>query len=173
LFKIYWNIEQVPYPHAREQSCWWISLEIAKAQQPFYFSLGTLVMNLAMIHFIMNDAQELLLSWNGFCFSTRRKLFIWLLVFLMPFEFQFVFLVVNIVFSNFGIQFFQGFFKLCVWQRLNLFFRHPHWDAISFLIKSQHIKRFDQYFSSLLIYNHTYMIMKIVRTNSMHHLIFT
>jgi hypothetical protein len=36
-----------------------------------------------------------------------------------------------------------------------------------------HIKRFDQYFSSLLIYNHTHMIMKIVRTNFMHHLIFT
>jgi hypothetical protein len=45
------------------------------AQQPFCFSLGTLVMNVAMIHLIMNDAQEVLLSFNGFCFSTRRKLF--------------------------------------------------------------------------------------------------
>jgi len=35
-------------------------LEIDQAQQPFCFSLGTLVMNLAMIHFIMNDAQKLL-----------------------------------------------------------------------------------------------------------------
>jgi hypothetical protein len=125
-----------------------------------------------MIHFIMNDAQELLLSLNGFCFSTKRKLFKWLLVFFMPFEFQFVFLVINIVFSNFGIQFFKGLFKLCVWKRLNLVFRHPHWDANSFSISSKHIKRFDQYFNSLLIYNHTYMIMKSVRTNLMHHLIF-
>jgi hypothetical protein len=38
-----------------------MSLEIDQAQQPFCFSLGTLVMNLAMIDFIMNDAQELLL----------------------------------------------------------------------------------------------------------------
>ncbi len=58
--------------------------------------------------FIINDAQELLLSLNGFCFSTRKILFIWLLVLLMPFEFQFVFFVVNIVVSNFGIHFFQG-----------------------------------------------------------------
>jgi hypothetical protein len=53
-----------------------MSLEIDQAQQRFCFSLGTLVMNFAMIHFIMNDAQELPLSLNGFCFSTRRKLFI-------------------------------------------------------------------------------------------------
>jgi hypothetical protein len=85
-----------------------MSLKIDQAQQPFCFSLGTLVMNLAMIHFIMNDAQELLLSLNGFCFSTRRKWFIWLSVLLMPFEFQFVFFVVNIVFSKCGILFFQG-----------------------------------------------------------------
>jgi len=51
-----------------------MSLEIDQAQQPFCFSLGTLVMNLAMIHLIMNDAQELFLSLNGFCFSTRRKI---------------------------------------------------------------------------------------------------
>jgi len=51
-----------------------MSLEIDQAQQPFCFSLGTLVMNLAIIHFIMNDAQEVLLSFNGFCFSTKRKL---------------------------------------------------------------------------------------------------
>jgi len=51
-----------------------MSLKIDKAQQPFCFSLGTLVMNLAMIHLIMNDAQELFLSLNGFCFSTRRKI---------------------------------------------------------------------------------------------------
>jgi hypothetical protein len=38
-----------------------MSLEIDQAQQPFCLSPGTLVMNLAMIHFIMNDAQELLL----------------------------------------------------------------------------------------------------------------
>jgi hypothetical protein len=38
-----------------------MSLEIDQAQQPFCFFLGTLVMNLAMIDFIMNDAQELLL----------------------------------------------------------------------------------------------------------------
>jgi hypothetical protein len=61
-----------------------------------------------MIYFIMNDAQELLLSLNEFCFSTRRKLFIWLLVLLMPFEFQFVFLVINIIFSNFVIHFYRG-----------------------------------------------------------------
>ncbi len=108
MFKIYWNIEQVSYPHAREQSCRWMLLEIDQAQQAFCFSLGTLVMNLVMIHLIMNDAQELLLSLNGFCFWTWRKLFIWLLMLLMPFEFQFVFLVVNIVFFNFGIHFFQG-----------------------------------------------------------------
>jgi hypothetical protein len=65
-----------------------------------------LVMNLAMIHFIMNDAQELLLWLNGICFLTKRKLLIWLLVFLMPFEFQFAF--INIVFSNFRIHFFRG-----------------------------------------------------------------
>jgi hypothetical protein len=66
----------MPYPHAHEQSCWSISLEIDQAQRPFCFSLGTLVMNLVVIHFIMNDAQELLLPLNGFSFSTRRKLFI-------------------------------------------------------------------------------------------------
>jgi hypothetical protein len=60
LIKIYWNIEQVPYPHACEQSRRSMSLEIGQAQQPFCFSLGTFIMNLAMIHFIMNDAQELL-----------------------------------------------------------------------------------------------------------------
>jgi hypothetical protein len=38
-----------------------MSLEIDQAQQPFRLSLGTLVTNLAMIHFILNDAQELLL----------------------------------------------------------------------------------------------------------------
>jgi hypothetical protein len=38
-----------------------MSLEIDQAQQPFCLSLATLVMNIAMIHFIMNDAQELLL----------------------------------------------------------------------------------------------------------------
>jgi hypothetical protein len=32
-------------------------------------------------------------------------------MFLMPFEFQFVFLVINIVFSNFRIHFFQGLLK--------------------------------------------------------------
>ncbi len=53
LFKIYWNIEQMPYPHASEQSCHSMLLEIDQAQQPFCFSLGTFVMNL---HFIMNDA---------------------------------------------------------------------------------------------------------------------
>jgi hypothetical protein len=61
LFKIYWNSEQVHYPHASEQSRWSMSLEIDQAQQPFCLSLATLVMNIAMIHFIMNDAQELLL----------------------------------------------------------------------------------------------------------------
>jgi hypothetical protein len=38
-----------------------MSLEIDQAQQPFCFSFGTLVMNLVMIDFIMNDAQELFL----------------------------------------------------------------------------------------------------------------
>jgi hypothetical protein len=51
-----------------------MSLEIDEAQQPFCFSLGTLVMNLTMIHLIMNDAQELFLSLNGFFFSSRRKI---------------------------------------------------------------------------------------------------
>jgi len=106
LFKIYWNIEQVSYPHAHEQSCWWMSLEIDQAQQPFCFFLGTLVMNLAMIDFIMNDAQELLLWLNGFCFPTKKKLLIWQYL-VLPFEFQFVFLVINFVFSNFRIHFFQ------------------------------------------------------------------
>jgi predicted peroxiredoxin len=50
-----------------------MSFEIDRAQKPFCFSLGTLIMNFAVIHFIMTDAQELLLSLNGFCFSTRRK----------------------------------------------------------------------------------------------------
>jgi hypothetical protein len=125
----------------------------------------------------MNDAQELLLPLNGFSFSTRRKLFIWILVLFMPFEFQFVFLVINIVFSNFGIHFFQGLLNYAFEKGWTFFFRHPHnhphWNDISFSITSQHIKRFDQYLSSLLIYNHTYMIMKIVKTNLMHHLIFT
>jgi hypothetical protein len=53
-----------------------MSLEIDQAQQPFCFSLGTWVINLAMFHFIMNDAQELLLSLNEICFSNKRKLFI-------------------------------------------------------------------------------------------------
>jgi len=66
----------MPYPHASEQSCQSMSLEIDQAQQQFCFSLGTLVMNVAIIHFIMNDAQEGLLSLNGFCFSSRKKLFI-------------------------------------------------------------------------------------------------
>jgi hypothetical protein len=57
----------MPYPHAHEQSCWSMSLEIDPTQQQFCFSLGTLVMNVAIIHFIMNDAQ-VLLSLNGFCF---------------------------------------------------------------------------------------------------------
>ncbi len=56
MFKIYCNIEQMPYPHAYEQSCRSMSLEIDQAQQPFCFPLGTLVMNLAIIHFIVNDA---------------------------------------------------------------------------------------------------------------------
>jgi hypothetical protein len=60
LLEIFWNIEEVPYPHARGQSCGRMSLNIDQAQQPFCFSLGTLVTNLAMIQFIMNDAQELL-----------------------------------------------------------------------------------------------------------------
>jgi hypothetical protein len=127
-----------------------------------------------MIHFIMNDTQEFLLSLNGFCFQTRRKLFIWLLVLIMHFEFQFVFLVANIVFSNSRIHF-SRILKVCIWKRLNLFFKHPQsrprWNDIYFSINSQHIKIFDQYFCSLLIYNHTYMIMKIVRTNLMDHLI--
>jgi hypothetical protein len=55
---------------------------------------------------------------------------------------------------------------------LNFPFRHPHWDDVSFSINSQHIKRFDRYFSSLSIYYHTHMTMKIVRINLMHHLIF-
>jgi hypothetical protein len=38
-----------------------MSSEIDQAQQPFCLSLATLVMNIAMIHFIINDAQELLL----------------------------------------------------------------------------------------------------------------
>ncbi len=165
----------MPYPHAHEQSCQSMSLKIDQAQQPFCFSLGTLVMNLAMIHFIMNDAQELLLSLNGFCFSTRRKWFIWLLV--MPFEFQFVFFVVNIVFSKCGFFFFRGLLNYAFEKGWTFFsrhtHRHPHWDDIFFSINSQHFKRFDQNLSSLLIYNQTYMIMKIVRTNLMHHLIFT
>ncbi len=69
LFKFYWNIEQMPYPHAFEQSCHSMLLEIDQAQQPFCFSLGTFVMNL---HFIMNDAQEVLLSLNGFFFSSNK-----------------------------------------------------------------------------------------------------
>ncbi len=130
-----------------------------------------------MMHFIVNDAQELFLSLNGFCFSNKRKLFIWLLVLFMPFEFQFVFLVLNIVFSNFIIHFFQGLLNYAFEKGWTFFFRHPHshphWGDVSFSINSQHIKRFDQYFSSLLIYNHTYMMMKIVKTKLMHHYIFT
>jgi hypothetical protein len=61
----------MPYPHAYEQSCRSMPLEIDQAQQQFCFSLGTLVMNVAIIHFIKNDAQEVLLSLNGFCFSSR------------------------------------------------------------------------------------------------------
>jgi hypothetical protein len=37
-----------------------MSSEIDQAQQPFCVSLATLVMNIAMIHFFINDAQELL-----------------------------------------------------------------------------------------------------------------
>jgi len=59
LLEFFWNIEQVPYPDACGQSCGRMSLDIDQAQQPFCFSLGTLVMNLAMIQFIMNE-QELL-----------------------------------------------------------------------------------------------------------------
>ncbi len=98
----------MPYPHACEQSCQSMSLEIDQAQQQFCFSFGTLVMNVAIIHFIMNDAQEVLLSLNGFCFSSRKKLFIWLFVLVMLFEFEFMFLVINIVFSNFTTHLFQG-----------------------------------------------------------------
>jgi hypothetical protein len=130
-----------------------------------------LVTNLAMIHFILNDAQELLLWLNGFCFPTRRKLLIWLLVFLMPFEFQFAFIVINIVFSNFRIHFFRGLLNYAFgkgWtfvSKIHIKMMSPFNQLI--------IKRFDQYFHSLIIYNHTHMIMKIVRTNFMHHLIFT
>jgi len=66
----------MPYPHACEQSCQSMSLKIDQAQQQFCFSFGTLVMNVAIIHFIMNDAQEVLLSLNEFCFSSRKILFI-------------------------------------------------------------------------------------------------
>jgi hypothetical protein len=52
-----------------------MSLEIDQAQQQFCFSLGTFIMNGAIIHFIMNDAQVLLLL-NGFCFSSKNELFI-------------------------------------------------------------------------------------------------
>ncbi len=124
------------YPHAREQSCRSMSLEIDQAQQLVCFPLGTLVMNLAMFHSIMNDAQELFLSLNGFSFSTRRKLFIWILVLFMLVEFQFVFLVINIVFSNFGIHFFQGLLNYAFEKGWTYFFRHPHshahWDDVSF-----------------------------------------
>jgi len=41
----------MPYPHACEQSCQSMSLEIDQAQQQFCFSFGTLVMNVAIIHF--------------------------------------------------------------------------------------------------------------------------
>jgi hypothetical protein len=139
LLEIFWNIEQVPYPRARGQSCRRMSLDIDQAQQPFYFSLGTFVMNLAMIHFIMNDAQELL-SLNRFCFPTRRKLFIWLLVIFMPCEFQFVFLVVNIVFSNFGIHFFQGLLNYA-FEKGWTFFLDIHIAIrieMTFLVQSTH-----------------------------------
>jgi hypothetical protein len=109
--------------------------------------------------------QELLLSLNGFCFSTRRKWFIWLLVFLMSFEFQFVLLVVNIVFFNFGILFFQGLLNYTFGKGWTFFFKHPHshphWDDISFSVNSQRIKRFDQYFNSFLIYNHTHIVVTL------------
>jgi hypothetical protein len=122
----------------------------------------------------MNYAQEVLLSLNGFCFSSRKILFIWLFVFVMLFEFEFMFLVINIVFSNFTTHLFQGLLNYAFVNGWTFFFRpphsHQHWDDVSFSINSQHIKRFDQYFSSLLIYNHTYMIMRIVTTNLMHHL---
>jgi hypothetical protein len=49
-----------------------MSFEFDQAQQPFFFSwdLGN---EFAMIHFIMNVAQGLLLLFNGFCFSTKKK----------------------------------------------------------------------------------------------------
>jgi hypothetical protein len=125
----------------------------------------------------MNDAQEVLLSLNGFCFSSRKILFIWLFMLVIFFEFEFMFLVINIVFSNFTIHLFQGLLNYAFVKGQTFFFRpphsHRHWDDVSFSINSQHIKRSDQYFSSLLICNHIYMIMKIVTTNLMHHLIFT
>jgi hypothetical protein len=53
-----------------------VNNNVNQTQQPFCFSLGTLVMNIAIIHFIINDAQEVVLSLNGFCFSSRKIIFI-------------------------------------------------------------------------------------------------
>ncbi len=136
------------------------------------FSLGTLVMN---DPFIMNDAKELFLWLNGFSFPTKRNLSIRLLVFFMPFEFQFVFLVINIVFSNFRIHFLQGPLNYA-FGKGSTFYLDTHIGHIemTFPFQSWHNKlKIFQYFSSFLIYNHTHMTMKIVRTNLMHHLICT
>jgi len=95
--------------------------------------------------------------------------YLWLSVLLMPFEFQFVFVVINNVLFNFGIHFFPRLLNYEFQKGWTFFFKHPHshphGNDVFFSINSQHIKRFDQYFSSLIIYNHRYMIMEIVITN--------
>ncbi len=166
----------MPYPHAHEQSCQSMSLKIDQAQQPFCFSLGTLVMNLAMFHFIMNDAQEFLLSLNGFYFSTRRKLFTWLLVLFMPFEFQCVFLVINIVFSNFGIHFFQGLLTYAFEKGWTFFLDIHIAIHIEMMLPFHSTHNILRDLVNILVpcwSTITHIWMKFVRTNLMHHPIFT
>jgi hypothetical protein len=148
--------------------------KLTKPNNHFVFLLEPWILQLFILLWMMHKKSSFHLM--DFAFQLGEN-HLWLLVLLMPFAFQFVFDVINNDFSNFGIQFFPRLLNYEFQKGWTFFFRHPHShphrNDVFFSINSQHIKRFDQYFSSLFIYSHTYMIMKIVITNFMQTLIFT
>jgi hypothetical protein len=101
LFKIYWNIEQVHYPHACKQSCRSMSLEIDQAQQPFCLSL-------AMIHFIWMMQKNFSFHWMDFAFQLGENYLYDYWCFLCLLSFNLCSLSLTFFFSNFRIHFFRG-----------------------------------------------------------------
>jgi hypothetical protein len=69
LFKIYWNIEQVHYPHASKQSCQSMWLEIDQAQQPFCFSFTNWywILQWSILLWMMHNNSSF--DWMDFAFQ--------------------------------------------------------------------------------------------------------